>query len=138
MTDSHQVLIVVGGTAGLTVASQLLERDDPPEVALLDPADTHYYQPLWTLIGAGVFPKEESARPMGEVMPRGATWIQDRAVELDPDNNAVTTAGGDTYGYDYLVMAAGIQINWDGIRGLAEPVGRPGTGGAGNYTYDGP
>lgn len=136
MTDSHHVLIVGGGTAGLTVASQLLERDDPPEVALLDPADTHYYQPLWTLIGAGVFPKEESARPMGEVIPRGATWIQDRAVELDPDNNAVATAAGDTYGYDYLVMAAGIQINWDGIPGLAESVGRPETGVVSNYSYD--
>jgi sulfide:quinone oxidoreductase len=136
MTAKHQVLIVGGGTAGLTVASQLLERDDAPEVAVIEPSDTHYYQPLWTLIGAGVFPKEESARPMADVMPTGATWIQDRATELDPDNNAVTTANGDTYEYDYLVMAAGIQINWDGIPGLAESVGQPGTGVVSNYSYD--
>ena len=136
MTAKHQVLIVGGGTAGLTVASQLLERDDAPEVAVIEPSDTHYYQPLWTLIGAGVFPKGESARPMADVMPKGATWIQDRATELDPDNNAVTTASGDTYEYDYLVMAAGIQINWDGIPGLAESVGQPGTGVVSNYSYD--
>ena len=136
MTAKHQVLIVGGGTAGLTVASQLLERDDAPEVAVIEPSDTHYYQPLWTLIGAGVFPKEESARPMADVMPKGVTWIQDRAAELDPDNNAVTTAGGNTYEYDYLVMAAGIQIDWDGIPGLAESVGQPGTGVVSNYSYD--
>jgi sulfide:quinone oxidoreductase len=73
---------------------------------------------------------------MADVMPPNATWIQDRAVELDPDNNAVTTANGDTYGYDYLVMAAGIQINWDGIPGLEESVGQPGTGVVSNYSYD--
>ncbi len=136
MTDTHQVLIVGGGTGGLTVASQLLSRDDAPEVAVLEPADTHYYQPLWTLIGGGVFDKEESARPMGEVMPSGATWIQDAAAEVDPESGTVTTRGGDTHGYDRLVMAAGIQIDWDGIPGLAASVGQPGTGVVSNYSYD--
>ena len=136
MTDQHQVLIVGGGTAGLTVASQLLNQDDAPEVAIIEPADTHYYQPLWTLIGAGVFPKEESARPMGEVMPKGATWIQDAATAVDPEAQTVTTRDGETYGYDYLVMAAGIQIDWDGIPGLADAVGQPNTGVVSNYSYD--
>lgn len=136
MSNKHQVLIVGGGTGGLTVASQLLKREDAPEVAVIEPSDTHYYQPLWTLIGAGVFPKEESARPMAEVMPRDATWIQDAAASFDPENNTVTTEGGTTYEYDYLVMAAGLQINWDAIPGLAESVGQPGTGVVSNYSYD--
>ena len=136
MTDTHEVLIVGGGTGGLTVASQLLTRDDAPEVAVIEPSDTHYYQPLWTLVGGGVFPKEESARPMGEVMPKGATWIQDAAAEIDPENNTVTTQNGDTYGYDSLVMAAGIQIDWDGIPGLADSVRKPGTGVVSNYAYE--
>jgi len=136
MQDKHQILVVGGGTGGLTVASQLLNRDDAPEVAVIEPSDAHYYQPLWTLVGGGVFPKEESERPMAEVMPHGATWIQDAAASFDPENNTVTTQNGDTYGYDYLVMAAGIQIDWDGIPGLADAVGQPGTGVVSNYSYD--
>jgi sulfide:quinone oxidoreductase len=136
MNDSYEVLIVGGGTGGLTVASQLLNREAPPEVAVLDPADDHYYQPLWTLVGGGVFPKEESARREADLIPDGATWIQDAAASFDPDAKTVTTASGKTIGYDYLVMAAGIQINWDAIPGVAESVGVPGTGVVSNYRYD--
>lgn len=38
--------------------------------------------------------------------------------------------------YDYLVVAAGIQINWGAIPGLKESVGKPGTGVCSNYSYD--
>ncbi len=136
MNTHYQVLIVGGGTGGLTVASQLCARDDAPTVGVIEPSDTHYYQPLWTLIGGGVFPKEESERKEGDFIPEGATWIQDAAATFDPENNSVTTAGGDTFTYDYLVMAAGIQIDWDAIPGLAESVGKPDTGVVSNYSYD--
>jgi sulfide:quinone oxidoreductase len=136
MKDSFDVLIVGGGTGGLTVAAQLLNGDRPPSIGLLEPADTHYYQPLWTLVGGGVFPKEESARPMVDVIPRGATWMQEAAASFDPEAQTVTTADGATYGYEYLVVAAGLQIDWDAIPGVADAVGQPGTGVVSNYAYD--
>ena len=136
MNNHFQVLIVGGGTGGLTVASQLCEREDAPTVAVIEPSDKHYYQPLWTLIGGGVFPKEESERNEGDFIPESATWIQEAAASFDPENNSVTTADGETYTYDYLVMAAGIQIDWDAIPGLAGSVGKPSTGVVSNYSYD--
>jgi sulfide:quinone oxidoreductase len=64
------------------------------------------------------------------------TWIKDKVVTFDPDAHTVTTEGGRTVHYEQLVVAAGIQIDWDKIPGLAESVGRPGTGVVSNYSYD--
>jgi 2-polyprenyl-6-methoxyphenol hydroxylase-like FAD-dependent oxidoreductase len=50
MNAKHQVLIVGGGTAGITVAARLL-RKGYTDVAVIEPEDKHYYQPLWTLVG---------------------------------------------------------------------------------------
>ena len=136
MKDHYQVLIVGGGTAGLTVASQLSLQPDAPEIGIIEPSETHYYQPLWTLVGAGVFPKEETERQEADYIPAGADWIRDRVETFDPDGNSVTTAGGQTIGYDFLVVTAGIKIDWDAIPGLKESVGKPGTGVCSNYTYE--
>ena len=132
----HQVLIVGGGSAGLAVGAQLRNQANPPEVTIVEPSDKHYYQPLWTLIGAGVFDKAESERNEADFIPPGASWIQDGVATFDPDNNRLTLKGGDTLTYDYLVVAAGIQINWGAIPGLKESVGKPGTGVVSNYSYE--
>ena len=132
----HQVLVVGGGSAGLAVASMLLNQKHAPEVAIIEPSEKHYYQPIWTLVGAGVFPKEISERNEKDYIPLGATWIKDRVASFDPDNNSVTLEGGDTVSYEYLVVAAGIQINWDAIPGLKESVGKPGTGVCSNYSFE--
>jgi sulfide:quinone oxidoreductase len=134
MSDKFDVLIVGGGTAGISVAARLLNVANPPTVGIIEPADKHYYQPIWTLVGGGVFPRETSEHDMADVMPPGANWIKDRVEEFDPDNNTVKTAAGKTLHYETLVVAAGIQLNWSKIEGLPENLGRGGV--CSNYSYD--
>jgi sulfide:quinone oxidoreductase len=134
--ETHEVLIVGGGTGGLTVAAQLRSRPDAPEVAIIEPSDKHYYQPLWTLVGGGVFPKEESERNEADFIPAGVTWIRDAVATFNPVAHSVTTVGGRVIQYEQLVVAAGIQIDWGAIPGLKESVGKPGTGVVSNYSYD--
>ncbi|MGB0386745.1 MAG: FAD-dependent oxidoreductase [Ardenticatenaceae bacterium] len=136
MSKHHQVLIVGGGSAGLTVAAHLSNSPNAPEIGIIEPSEKHYYQPIWTLVGGGVFPKEVSERYEGDFIPAGATWIKDAVKSFDPKNNRVKTHNGKTISYDYLVVAAGIQIDWDKIPGLKESVGKPGTGVCSNYSYE--
>lgn len=130
----HSVVVVGGGTAGLTVAALLRRAPNAPDVAIVEPKDKHWYQPLWTLVGGGVFPKEETQRDQADYIPDGATWIRDRVATFDPDNNSVTLASGDVLTYDQLVVAAGIQLDWDKVDGLAEAIGSGGV--CSNYGYD--
>ncbi len=130
----YQVLIVGGGSAGITVAAYLANEPSKPEVAIIEPSTRHFYQPLWTLVGAGVFPRENSMRHEADFIPPGTTWIQDAVSAFDPEHNRVTLRSGDTIGYDYLVVAMGIQIDWDKIKGLKESIGKEGV--CSNYSYD--
>lgn len=132
----HQVVVVGGGSAGLTVAAQLLNKPNAPEVAIIDPAKKHYYQPLWTLVGAGIFPKEESERSEADFIPDGATWIQEYVSGFEPENNTVLLQNGEKVTYDYLVVAAGIQIDWDKTPGVKEALAKPGSGVCSNYSYE--
>jgi sulfide:quinone oxidoreductase len=129
----HQVLIIGGGTAGISVAARL-RRAGASDVALVEPSERHYYQPLWTLVGGGRAPAEKSVRPQASVMPKGVAWIRDRAVDIDPDAATVTTGDGQRHGYDYLVVAPGLQLDFDKVSGLAETLGRDGV--SSNYRLD--
>lgn len=121
-TRARRVLIVGGGTAGITVAARL-RRAGITGVTLLEPADVHWYQPLWTLVGGGQAPLRSTRRPEAAVIPPGVSWIRDAATAVDPDARRVGTAGGQDLGYDLLVLAPGIQLNWRGVPGLADAVG---------------
>ncbi len=130
----HQVLIVGGGAAGLTVAAQLTKGwFNKSDVGVIEPSDKHYYQPLWTLVGGGVVKKETTRREEASVMPRKAHWIHDGVAEFHPEQNSVLTTSGKTITYDFLVVAAGIQLNWDKIPGLKESIGKDGV--CSNYSY---
>jgi sulfide:quinone oxidoreductase len=131
--DHYQILILGGGTAGITVAAQLRRKLKDYDLAIIEPSTKHYYQPLWTLVGAGVFPKEQSEREESAFIPKGADWIQDYVAELQPEQNCVVTRGGRRITYDYLVIALGIQVDWNKIPGLAEGVGTKQI--CSNYSY---
>lgn len=132
MQESHEVVIVGGGTAGISVAARL--RRKGLGVAIIEPSDVHYYQPLWTLVGGGIVPKEDTRRPEADYIPNGSTWIKDRVTEFDPDANQVVTESGKRIGYDFLVVCPGIQIDWDKIKGLPESIGKDGV--CSNYSYE--
>ena len=136
MDTHYDVLILGGGTAGMTVASQLAARIAGHQIGIIEPSPTHYYQPLWTLVGGGIFPREDSARDEADLIPDDVTWIRDAVAAVDPDTRSVATASSGTVTYDFLVVAPGVVPQWTRIPGLAESVGKPGTGVTSNYSYD--
>lgn len=134
MSHHAQVLIIGGGAAGLTTAAMLRNQPNPPGVTIVEPSDKHYYQPLWTLVGGGVFPKEETQRDEADYIPDGAEWIRDAVATFDPENHAVVLKGGDRVTYDVLVVAVGIQLDFGKVDGLVETLGKNGV--CSNYRYD--
>ena len=130
----HEIVVIGGGNGGISVAARLCRALAKPDIAIIEPSDKHYYQPLWTLVGGGVFPKEHSEHTEASVIPPQATWIRDSVAEVVPEENLVITGSGKTVGYDYLVVAPGIQIDWDKIKGLPESLGKDGV--CSNYSYE--
>ncbi|MGW5051781.1 FAD-dependent oxidoreductase [Actinokineospora sp. NPDC004072] len=134
MADSwHRIVVVGGGTAGIAVAARL-RRVGQADVAVVEPAETHYYQPLWTLVGGGLAAAAESARPQASVMPRGVTWVRRAAVGVDPEAREVQLDDGSAVGYEYLVVCPGIQLDWGRVEGLEQALGRGGA--SSNYRFD--
>lgn len=131
--EHHKILIVGGGTAGISVAHRLMRAVGNVGIAIIEPSEKHYYQPLWTLVGAGICPKEESERDEYSLIPQGVKWIKERVSDVKPERSTVKLEGGREISYDYLVMAAGLQIDWHKIIGLTEALGKGGV--CSNYSY---
>lgn len=120
MASHYQVLIIGGGTAGIMTAAQLLKQKKSNSIAIIEPADTHYYQPAWTLVGAGTYDYDKTAKPMASVMPKGVKWIKDKATGFDSDKNTVKTATNGDITYDYLVVAPGLAYDFSLVPGLGD------------------
>ncbi len=133
MSSNFDVLIVGGGTAGLSVAARLAAQDNAPTIGLVEPSSKHYYQPLWTLVGGGVFDKSVTERDEEDYVPAGVTWIQSAVTSFDPDNNKVITRDGATLEYGVLVVCPGIQLDWYKVKGLEDALGSNGV--CSNYSF---
>ncbi|MBK7689930.1 MAG: NAD(P)/FAD-dependent oxidoreductase [Bacteroidetes bacterium] len=133
MTNHFQILIVGGGNAGLSVASQLLRKNARLQIGIIDPADKHYYQPAWTLVGAGIFDIKKTERDQKDFIPKGTTWIKEAVTAFAPEQNQVSTTLGNTYSYDALIVCPGIQLDWAKIAGLKESLGRNNV--SSNYSF---
>lgn len=132
--NSHyRIVIVGGGTAGITTAS-LLRRAGEQSIAIIEPSRQHFYQPIWTLVGGGAVRRESSVRWEADYIPRGVDWIQEIVTEIDPERQKITIKSGKRISYDFLVVAAGIELNWDSIPGMVEAIERGDA--STNYTFD--
>lgn len=134
LDNHHRIMIAGGGSAGIPVAAELLHHDSSLDIAIIEPSDDHYYQPGWTLVGGGDMKAEDTHEETAHVMPQGATWIQDSVAGFDPEQNQLQLASGQTLTYDFLVVALGLQIDWDAIDGLKDTLGQNGV--TSNYSYE--
>ncbi|QEU06785.1 bifunctional protein tyrosine phosphatase family protein/NAD(P)/FAD-dependent oxidoreductase [Paracoccus yeei] len=133
--DAHaDVVIVGGGAAGIAVAASLRRRMPDLDIALIDPAEVHYYQPGWTLVGGGVFRAATTARTMASLIPRGVRWIRAAVAAFDPANDAVIIDACRVVRYDRLIVCPGIKLDWGRIEGLEATLGLNGV--TSNYRYD--
>ena len=132
--STYDIVIIGAGAGGIAVASSILKRNKSLTIAIIDPADFHYYQPGWTLVGAGIFSPEQTQRPLGKLIPQGVHWIKSAVAQFDPENNQIVLEGHQAIAYRQLVVAAGLTLNWEGIDGLSEALGKNGV--TSNYRYD--
>ncbi|XP_070393583.1 sulfide:quinone oxidoreductase, mitochondrial isoform X3 [Dermacentor albipictus] len=131
---SYRLLVVGGGSGGIATAAKFASKLGKGKVGVLEPHDTHCYQPLWTLVGGGIKQLSSSFKPMADVMPSQADWIQDAAETFSPQENTVVTKQGLKIKYDFLVVAMGIQVRFDLIDGLMEALETPYV--CSNYSYN--
>ena len=130
----HDVVIVGAGAGGVAVAASLLKRRANLNIALIDPAKEHSYQPGWTLVGGGVFQQSQTRRPMSSVIPDGVTHYSEAAATFQPEENCVTLADGKVISYSVLVVSPGLKLNWEAIPGLKETLGKNGV--TSNYQWE--
>lgn len=128
------VLIVGGGAGGIAAASSLLARDGELDIAVVDPAEVHYYQPGWTLVGAGVFDKGHTVKTMASLIPEGVEWIKAAVMAFEPESNRVVLENCRRLPYRRLIVAPGIKLDWHGVEGLPETLGHNGV--TSNYRFD--
>ena len=131
-----KIVIVGGGAAGISMASRLLRKLEHPDITLIDPSDRQYYQPGFTFVAAGIWKGEEVWCPQSQCIPEGVKWVKDSVVGLDPVKQTVQTSCKGLFGYDFLVLTPGLQLDWDGVEGISQA-----TLGMGNahciYDYEG-
>ena len=132
--NSHDIVIIGGGAAGISTAASLLERRKGLDITIIEPRAEHYYQPGWTLVGGGVFKREQTERQMATLMPGGVQWVRAACAGFDPERNQVILEDGERIGYKTLVVAPGLKLNWDGVEGLKDTLGKNGV--TSNYLFD--
>lgn len=131
---TYDVVIVGGGAAGISTAASLLKRRAGLNIAVVEPRERHYYQPGWTLVGGGVFKREQTERDMASLMPKDVTWVRTACAGFEPEHSRIVLEDGVRLGYRVLVAAPGLKLNWDAVEGLRDTLGRNGV--TSNYLYD--
>ncbi|WWD22262.1 hypothetical protein CI109_106753 [Kwoniella shandongensis] len=140
----HKVVVIGGGAGGLAAANQIYNAFKAQgntladgDVAIVDANQNHDYQPGWTIVGSGLAAKESYRRPLASLISPNFAHIPQNASGFEPGANQVVLADGSKLNYDYLVVAAGIQINFDKIKGLSGALADPSKSKISSiYTYE--
>ena len=135
---NHRVVVVGGGTAGLAISHQLLRSGKfaQDDIAVVDPALWHHYQPGWTLVGGGLKTKEELRSPLHSLIAPKIKFYNEGVDTFSSEDNFVTLGNGDKVSYEQLVVAPGLSVNYGSFKGLPEALANPDSLVSSIYGYD--
>ena len=125
-----RIVIAGSGLGGLAAANRLARELDGAKITIVDRKEIHNYQPGYTLVATGVWPVEKVSDRNADLMPAGVEWVKEMVSEFDPEANAIVTDSGRRIGYDYLIVATGLQFDFGQIEGM--DVAAIGTNGLGS------
>ncbi|KAI0030750.1 FAD/NAD-P-binding domain-containing protein [Vararia minispora EC-137] len=140
--DKYKVLVIGGGSAGLAVAQQIFNRFadagkplNKHDIGIVDGTEWHNYQPGWTLVGSGLKQKSELRKPLAKLIPSNIAHVAENVATFSPETNTITTEAGRTIAYEQLVVAPGLQINYDAVEGLPNALADASSGVSTIYSY---
>lgn len=125
MQQHFNVVIIGAGAGGISLAAKLSREIPANSIAIIDPAEFHYYQPLWSIVGAGLAKMEDTKKNIKSLIPDGVKWIKDSVKEIRANEKKVLT-NSEAIQYDYLVIAPGLRLCWEKIEGLGDNLGKNG------------
>jgi sulfide:quinone oxidoreductase len=113
-------LVILGaGTAGTMVANRMRSRlPDDWAIAVVDPAETHLYQPGLLFLPFGAHDERKITRPRGRTIHAGIDWRHEAVHAVDAHQRIVSLSDGTQIPYDLLVIASGSQIKPSETPGL--------------------
>ncbi|KAM3924338.1 sulfide:quinone oxidoreductase, mitochondrial isoform 1-T2 [Leptodactylus fuscus] len=118
--EYYDVVVVGGGAGGITMSARMKKKVGAGKIAVIEPSEVHYYQPMWTLVGGGAKKLVSSARSTSSLIPSGVKWIKSEVKGFDPDKNCIRIDDGKEIGYKYLIIALGLKLQFEKVKGLPE------------------
>jgi len=114
MAQTHRVLILGGGFAGLNAAQKL--KRAPVDVTLIDRRNFHLFQPLLYQVATGSLSPGDISAPLRGVLSRhkNTEVLLGEAADIDPDAKRVTLRDGACFDYDSLIVATGSKTSYYG------------------------
>ena len=118
---NDRILIIGGGLSGMSTARRLTTKLNNPDITIIEPNEfSSNYQPGQTLVGGGIWDIDEILYKRDDYLPEGVKLIKEKAIAFTPQKNYVTTDKGTKVEYDYMIVAAGLQMDFERIKGITD------------------
>lgn len=142
-----KIVVAGGGSASSVLVGHLIRNAKvaPSNILVVEPRSENYYQPGFTMVGGGLLgdlsdPSNSAIniiRHQTRDMFHPQVEILNQSVKsFNPANNQIITSEDKTISYEHLIVALGIQLNYESIPGLVDSLEDPSAPVGSIYRFD--